>query len=781
MPDLTLTVPVYINLDPGGPVLVRSSTNQLPLGPLRVVSGDERLFSFRLHQTPEGSTWQRVGLPSGWTMVLSGKRAPGGETAYFTNSTWTSTGSGSSLAYTATLDWAVSDSIWDNAPNGVVPFRMDLEIRDATNTVRGTVQFDLELSRENYGSGDTPDDPDSPFLDRPAADNIYVSFAAAQTLTDEQADQAISNLKGTTASTPNRLAKRTSLGWLLARAFDTDDENNGIRIQGLRHGTVTVTVSGATDQYVFDSEAFPPTGIQTGMYLYGGFPEGTTVISTDGGVITTSAGLLASGTVTVFASTSSADPRPKIVLTREGSPVFTLAYDGSITGPAATIGNLLVNGGPFQVDADGNITTTGAIAPQGPLYLYAGSQGIEHSAYSTLGLDDEGNPTFGIYSQSGASTFTGDMWLGAWSGTGQGLLMSRTGIWGYDSGGGNTFGFDTETGLAQVQSLQINSYTITLGGNISFTSTGRTLAQASSAAAAATALGLGTDSGVNFASLVTTGTITAGTAMFTYGSATDSSVTVHNGTLTNANSGLLVAVQGPGKLKAISAAEGRTALGLDAAATQALLPNKWLTFAGSNSQGYTSGTGASTNGNAFGIAVSGATAAGYAARSWEANSLGGAANTVGASAFQLSYAKTIAISCRICITSVANDTGSILLIAFGRATGNGDTTHTLARKGFALRWNPGSAAVLAVYNSGSESTVTTGFTPVASQAFDLLIVSTNGTTTCYINGTQVATTGSGPTGSNANYESCPVAGVYNTGSITNRVTAIVTQMRLFVE
>lgn len=500
MSDLTLTVPVYVNLDPGGPVLVKSSTNQLGLGPLRVVSGDERLFSFRLHQTPEGSTWQRVGLPSGWTMVLSGKRAPGGETAYFTNSTWTSTGSGSSLAYTATLDWAVSDSIWDNAPNGVVPFRMDLEIRDATNTVRGTVQFDVELSRENYGSGDTPDDPDSPFLDRTAADNIYLSFAAAQTLTDEQADQAISNLKGTTASTPNRLAKRNSLGWLLARAFDTDDDNNGIRIQGLRHGTVTVTVFGATDQYVFDSEAFPPTGIQTGMYLYGGFPEGTTVISTNGGVITTSAGLLGSGTVTVFASTSSADPRPKIVLTRGGSPVFTLAYDGSITGPSATLGNLIVNGGLFRVDESGNIETNNN-TQTGTLFNYSGLQGLEYSPLSILGYDDTGAPTFGLYSQSGAATFTGDMWLGAFSGTGQGILISRTGIWGYDTGSGNTFGFDTETGLLIATTLQLNSYTLTLGGNVAFDAFGRTLAATATAAAARTALALGTADSPSFAGL----------------------------------------------------------------------------------------------------------------------------------------------------------------------------------------------------------------------------------------------------------------------------------------
>jgi hypothetical protein len=217
MSDLTLTVPVYVNLDPGGPVLVKSSTNQLGLGPLRVVSGDERLFSFRLHQTVEGSTWQRVGLPSGWTMVLSGKRAPGGETAYFTNSSWTATGSGTTLAYTATLDWAVSDSVWANAPDGVVPFRMDLEIRDSANTVRGTVQFDLELSRENYGSGDTPDDPDSPFLDRTAADNIYLSFAASQALTDPNKLQVWQNIGGNSftlglVSAADAAAFRTAIG-----------------------------------------------------------------------------------------------------------------------------------------------------------------------------------------------------------------------------------------------------------------------------------------------------------------------------------------------------------------------------------------------------------------------------------------------------------------------------------------------------------------------------------------------------------------------------------------
>jgi hypothetical protein len=43
MSDITLTVPVYLDLDPGCAVLVKSSTTKQPAGRLRIVSGDRRL------------------------------------------------------------------------------------------------------------------------------------------------------------------------------------------------------------------------------------------------------------------------------------------------------------------------------------------------------------------------------------------------------------------------------------------------------------------------------------------------------------------------------------------------------------------------------------------------------------------------------------------------------------------------------------------------------------------------------------------------------------------
>jgi len=370
MSNLSLTVPVYVDLDPSWPVLVKSSDTRLPAGSLVVVSGDKRLYSIRLHQTPDGSTWQRVGLPSGWTMVLSGKRAPGGETAYFTNSTWTSVGSGTTLAYTATLDFGVDDAIWGDPAVPTLDFSMDLEIRDATNAVRGTWQFPLVLHRENYGSGDTPADPDYPFLDRPAADNIYLSLDAAQTWSGEQQEQGQDNLgAGTTGkavfgaeteedaraamgaeqdedNTPSTNVRRTSAGWAKATAgVFGQDGDNAFTVKGLDDSAVQKSITGSASQTTFSTGQLDQTGLVDGMNVYGSaFVDGTTIVSTAGGVTTLSTGKLTSGTDQVFFS-SGTDPRPKLILTREGAEIFTIDYQGNIsTGSTGNFGALVVGG-----------------------------------------------------------------------------------------------------------------------------------------------------------------------------------------------------------------------------------------------------------------------------------------------------------------------------------------------------------------------------------------------------------------------------------------------------
>lgn len=336
MPDLSLTVPVYINLDPSGPVLVRSSTNQLPLGPLRVVSGDKRLFSFRLHQTPEGDSWQRVGLPEGWTMVLSGKRATGGETAYFTNSTWAEVGSGTTLAYTATLDFAVADAVWGTPPVPSLIFKMDIEIRDATNTVRGTVQFDLELSRENYGSGDTPDDPDSPFLDRPSADNIYVSFAAAQTLTEEQKAQARANIGAADASNTFDPASPGPIG--------------GTTPNTIKGTSFTAGTFGVTPQVFFtqnDITGRDSAGNDT-FYFDSATGAGTCQTLTVG-----NGGATFNGAVRVNADMSVTSFRIS-----DGATDYAIITDDG----SATFLNLAVAGGGFFVDETGAVTSANVTA-----------------------------------------------------------------------------------------------------------------------------------------------------------------------------------------------------------------------------------------------------------------------------------------------------------------------------------------------------------------------------------------------------------------------------------
>jgi hypothetical protein len=709
-----------------------------PAGRLRIVSGDRRLYSLRLHQTPEGSTWQRCGLPEGWTMVLSGKLAPGGETAYFTNSEWAEVGSGTTLAYTATLDFAVASGFWGSPATTPRVVYFDVEIRDATNTVRGTWQFEAEVHRENYGSGDEPADPDEPFLDRPAADNIYLSFDAAQTLTDGQATQAEANLKAASIPTPDRLAKRTSLGWLLARAFDTGDDSNGFQLKGLAQGTVTVSVAGSADQYTFDEESFPPTGITEGMYLFGGFPEGTTVIDIDGGIITTSAGLLASGTATVFASTSSADPRPKLTLTREGTPILTIAYDGTITGPAASLSNLIVDGGNFTVDVDGNVTALGSISPSGPVYLNAGSQGIEHSAYSMLGLDDQGNSTFGIYSQSGDSKFIGDMWLGAFSGTGQGLLINRTGIFGYDANGGNLFSLNTETGTAILSGLQLGSYSLVLGGNVSFTATGRFLANAATAAAARSALSLDTGNSPTFSGL-TLSTLSLGGFSIT--------TTAIGRTL----------------LSAADAAAAREALGLTRMTNISVADASWVTptaISGAVAVN-TYSTGARTGNIASGTAGFGRF---YLNVSNTCNVITGSRTTV-------NYSSSFRMAFRACVFVNTNASSKVTFLV---ATATSTVAHDLAAVGLAIQayGNGTSTFIRLQSHSGSASSNGTAVAITAADDtfYDFELIWTAGTgATLYRDGTSLCSVSTTlATGNGVSGATCPMVLFENAAGATDQ-------------
>jgi hypothetical protein len=432
MSDITLTVPVYLDLDPGCAVLVKSSTTKQPAGRLRIVSGDKRLYSLRLHQTPEGSTWQRCGLPSGWTMVLSGKLAPGGETPYFTNSTWTTAGSGTTLAYTATLNFGVDPEFWGSPATTPRVVYFDVEIRDGTNTVRGTWQFEAEIHRENYGSGDETYEADEPFLDRPAADNIYLSFDAAQTLTSGQKTQAQTNLGGSTVGRAVfSLTNPSAVTWLRVNADNTVTARTAaetVTDLGITAGSGDVTSDG-TITVPNNGKVLIVNGLKTvgAGVAYATLATPSTLVLRDGsgGILVTAASagtfgatneisLIEDGVFEFAALKDEGDGDPIVYAYNTALDVVTFSI-------RPLTGALVAASGAFTVDSNGNMTAT-------------------HGKFQGSG-EQAGHV---ILSQGTTPNGTG----------------STTTLWGISGG----FGWRDGTGTA---------YTFTLGGNIAFTSVSR--------------------------------------------------------------------------------------------------------------------------------------------------------------------------------------------------------------------------------------------------------------------------------------------------------------------
>jgi len=95
--------------------------------------------------------------------------------------------------------------------------------------------------------------------------------------------------------------------------------------------------------------------------------------------------------------------------------------------------------------------------------------------------------------------------------------------------------------------------------------------------------------------------------------------------------------------------------------------------------------------------------------------------------------------------TLAND--QTTRVTFGKLAG--DNNGDLVRKGFGIRITGSNAVELQVHDGTNLANVTSSFSYTASEAFDVRLVSKDGTVTLYINEASVATSTAGPTGVNA--------------------------------
>lgn len=750
MPDLTLTLPVFVNLDPNAEVLCRSSNDQRGIGRLRVVSGDERTVSLRLHQTQSDGTWSRVGLPTGWNMVLSAKLAAGDDTAYFTTTGWVASGSGTTLAYAATMDFAVSDATWGDPAEPMRVFRADLEIRDATNAVRGTWQFEIELHRENYGSGDTPDDPDEPFLDRPTADNIYVSFAAAQTLTSPQKTQALDNLGGTTVgkavfAAADAAAARTAIG------------------AGTGYGDLvdagSITVGNAGKVAVVTADKTLGAGV-----AYTDAATASTIMSRDASG-NTAVGVLTASEI----QTAGAITRGKIEdsgLTLRNT-VGTVSFSVDSDSGFVRVFNLSGAGG-LQEWEDGAFGVVATLANDGTfsaVNLSAGafviSPSLKASSSGGATIKTENGSTVATWGISNANTmvFNGASWHGDNSETGLGVHIDTDGAYGQDSGDNLTWEIDNATGYGKFASLRA----LSASGSTIDTASGTT----------AVTWGVSNSTTVTFAGTIEGATIKAptsaggtiqssnGTTCASWGAGGGGNFSVASLTIGSHSISLAGSLTTSGAFGLTLTTTGTTNITLPTSGRIPSSSSIWqnvrdfhrrvVYFNGGNMTGAVTGTGTTATAGMLGRILNGpttGTGAGTARmRSFGSSQVDQAWNIMADTNAGTSAA--FDFSQEICVWgsayfTVVNDNSFTFRITIGKLEADGIGDLASGRAGYQIKFNSGTSANLQLLvgsGSGAATATTSTFAPTANTRFEWEIYKAAGsnTVTLYVNGVAVAT------------------------------------------
>ena len=110
----------------------------------------------------------------------------------------------------------------------------------------------------------------------------------------------------------------------------------------------------------------------------------------------------------------------------------------------------------------------------------------------------------------------------------------------------------------------------------------------------------------------------------------------------------------------------------------------------------------------------------------------------------IDFDKRITVSFRMALRDASTDANSVLRVTIGKVVG--DNAGDLARKGVGVKFIGGGLLVLTVHNGTSLTDTNSTHTMSDANAIDVRIVSDAGTVTLFVNGSQVASTTSGPTG-----------------------------------
>jgi len=132
------------------------------------------------------------------------------------------------------------------------------------------------------------------------------------------------------------------------------------------------------------------------------------------------------------------------------------------------------------------------------------------------------------------------------------------------------------------------------------------------------------------------------------------------------------------------------------------------------------------------------------------------------------FSKRITFGGRFNRNVVTPDASTVFRFSIGKSNTSAGGVGDLSERGIMIKQTGGNALQLLVHNGTTLTTVTSSFTPVNQQAYDMTIISDGaGNVTLYVNETSVATTAAGPT-TMANINTHDIMGtVENTSVITN--------------
>jgi hypothetical protein len=132
------------------------------------------------------------------------------------------------------------------------------------------------------------------------------------------------------------------------------------------------------------------------------------------------------------------------------------------------------------------------------------------------------------------------------------------------------------------------------------------------------------------------------------------------------------------------------------------------------------------------------------------------------------FSKRITFGGRFNRNVITPDASTVFRFTIGKSNTSAGGVGDLSERGIMIKQTGGNALQLLVHNGTTLTTVTSSFTPVNQQAYDMTIISDGaGNVTLYVNETSVATTAAGPT-TMANINTHDIMGtVENTSVITN--------------